>query len=477
MPDSLFKLSQYVVSTPIYDERDGYEKHIVYGTRNGVVRIMDPHIWNSVNEGLLQGIPRSIIDDLISTRILVPKNENELLSILNENQAEILDSDDLYMVIQPTALCQLGCGYCGQKHTAKNLSQKHQDLLVEELQKRLSARKWKSVLISWFGAEALLALDDMRLLTKRFKELAQQFGCSYSGRLTSNGVLVTKEVARELYDELDITEVHITLDGTKEYHDKSRPTKGGQGSFDKIFNNIITICESQDIKLKIIIRCNVSWENMDGVIPLMRLLAEHNLQKRLGSFYWTLVYSWGNDADKTSPTQAEFGEREMEWYVEMYKLGFNVNVLPKRKKVTCFAVDPKAILIDATGTLFDCSEVSQVPAYEKIPGISQSNKYAIGHLEHGEIPGKRKQNVFGDFYSLVEKGQVPCNTCRMLPVCGGACPKKWLEGYIPCPVTKFNIEQKLLLHYAISRMKQEETVVSQELSIHENTITKNTASI
>jgi uncharacterized protein len=36
----------------------------------------------------------------------------------------------------------------------------------------------------------------------------------------------------------------------------------------------------------------------------------------------------------------------------------------------------------------------------------------------------------------------------MLPVCGGSCPKQWLEELNPCPPTKLNIEDRLLLALA-----------------------------
>lgn len=39
-----------------------------------------------------------------------------------------------------------------------------------------------------------------------------------------------------------------------------------------------------------------------------------------------------------------------------------------------------------------------------------------------------------------------------MPVCGGGCPKSWKEGIKPCPSTKFNIKDKLLLHYATNKL-------------------------
>ena len=56
--------------------------------------------------------------------------------------------------------------------------------------------------------------------------------------------------------------------------------------------------------------------------------------------------------------------------------------------------------------------------------------------------------MFGAFGDRVERGEVPCRSCAMLPVCGGSCPKAWLEGEVPCPSAKDNIGLRLVLAYA-----------------------------
>ena len=78
----------------------------------------------------------------------------------------------------------------------------------------------------------------------------------------------------------------------------------------------------------------------------------------------------------------------------------------------------------------------------------------IDHLSGQKMPGKWE--TFGNFNAEVRQGKYPCSTCRMLPVCGGSCPKQWREGIEPCPSAKQNIEQRLLLSYAVSRIAQEE---------------------
>lgn len=41
---------------------------------------------------------------------------------------------------------------------------------------------------------------------------------------------------------------------------------------------------------------------------------------------------------------------------------------------------------------------------------------------------KRPAGPFDHWHDSVARGQTPCQTCVMLPVCGGACPKQWHEG-------------------------------------------------
>ena len=62
----------------------------------------------------------------------------------------------------------------------------------------------------------------------------------------------------------------------------------------------------------------------------------------------------------------------------------------------------------------------------------------------------KAERYLGDWNDLIQNdASLPCNTCTMLPVCGGACPKSWQEGNAACPSNKFNIKEKLALNYKI----------------------------
>ncbi len=460
----MLKLSRYrAVTPPFVDEVTGAVHRLVFATRTAVVRLIDEPTWQRLEGGDWAGLPPAALADMTGSELLVPADEDELRTVLSRNRAAAAGSTSAYLVIQPTAACQFGCGYCGQSHQGKTLCADHQEALVARARGLLAGGKYESLDVGWFGGEATLALDEIRGLTGRFQAVAAEMGCTYNAKLVSNGYRLSAELAAELVNELSVSAIEVTLDGTREHHDRSRPTKGGGPTFERIFQNLLAIGRRGDLQFRLSIRCNVSRDNRDGVLDLLELLAGEGLQDRLG-VYAAMVRDWGNDArrDFGSPTE-EFAAWEIEFLIRAHQLGFRPDLIPARKSITCMAVRPDAEMIDAYGNRFNCTEVSYVSAYEGpadtppgrlalplVEARSRTNRYAIGHLDLAEeIPERRA--IFGGFYGRIERGEYPCHTCPMLPVCGGSCPKSWHEGAAACPPAKFNIAQRLLVYYALER--------------------------
>lgn len=446
-----YKLSKYHVVTPrIVDQLDQQSKRLLFATRTAELHLIDDASWQTIESGDLESLAPELLSDLIAAELVVPYHEDELKTVLNRNNQAIRDDDVFSMVIQPTAFCQLGCGYCGQEHTSKWLSTEHQNDLLDHTRRQLSAKRFRNITVSWFGAEPLSGLSVIRSLTPRLKQLAAEFNCTYDSSMTTNGLALTSKVATELVNEHSLRFFTISLDGTREFHDQRRPTKSGAGTFDSIFANVVALASRNDLKVEIKIRANVDRRNCEGVIPLLRLMAGAGIQQRI-QFYVAPIHSWGNDAHELALTPAEFAAQEVEWFAEMVRLKYRVGLLPTLQPIVCLAVQPYGTLVDATGTLFNCTEVSYVPAY------GNPNLYAIGHVTRGET-GKSR-DLLGDFNSRVERGEYSCSSCRMLPVCGGACPKAWLEGQEPCPSAKSNIEDRLLLSYALTRIAEQDKAI------------------
>jgi uncharacterized protein len=438
------RLSMYHVVTQTFrDELDGALNRVLFSTRTANTVIISESAWDNLCKENLDALPRAVIAQLIDLELLIPSDQDELSTVLARQRDAALDSDSLNLVIQPTAACQLACGYCGQEHSHTQLSEKHQDLFLQSVRRKLELGRYRSLGIGWFGAEPLAGLHVMRRMSPRLKSLATEFGCTYAASVTTNGLSLTDEIATELAGTHFVTGVTVSIDGLRETHDIRRPTKTGGRSFDRILDNLLRLCRRPDIKLNIDVRANVDGQNADQVAPLLQLLAAAGVEKRV-RFYIAPIHSWGNDAHERSLSPQEFADREIGWFAEMARLGFHLSLAPDLVPIVCIAVKPDSEVVDARGELYNCTEVSYVPAY------GTPNRFGVGHVERGSDTEARR--VLGDFHTRVASGAYDCSSCRMLPVCGGACPKQWLEGRASCPSAKHNVEDRLLLGYALSRI-------------------------
>ncbi|MGB3467328.1 MAG: radical SAM protein [Cyclobacteriaceae bacterium] len=436
-------LSHYTVfSEFLNDEKES----ILFSTRTSQGFVVSEDIRNSLLNGEVDSLSESTIESLRQMNIVVPESENEREEIIRDNEDTINDTDVLYEVIQPSAYCQLGCDYCGQNHTKDYITTELEEKLLERIQQKLKIKKWSAISIGWFGGEPLVGLPQIRSLTKRLKEIAASEGIPYQARVVTNGLSLKRKIFEELVNDLNITGVEVTLDGTAEYHDKVRHTKSKQATFDIIVANleeIFAIPNYKELGCDVSIRCNVDHRNWEGVSPLIKYLADKNFNEYVSNFYLMGVYSWaGNDAHTKSLTKEEFANNEISWIIEMVEHGFSPNLIPGRVKEVCMAVNPTSEMYDAFGNIYNCTEVSYTDFYK-------DGTYTLGNLKN-TVPLDIPDKPLSDWNNQVRTdATLPCHTCRMLPVCGGACPKSWHEDMRACPSNKFNIEEKLELAYII----------------------------
>lgn len=416
---------------------------LLFSTRSTKFKVIDSTTWGNIANNCIEDVPQNIIQDLIESKILVNIDADELSEVLQENKDFIAKSDQYYMVIQPTAACPFGCHYCGQLHSPKGLSQDHQDGIVNRITKELGRKKFNSMFISWFGAEPISGMKIIDDLSPRIQQIAKDNKIPYGANIVTNGLLLSPEIAKRLIFDYDVRKIEITLDGDKQYHDVRRHLKNGGETFDKIYANILELVKIAPKGVHVSLRSNIDERNKDGVEPLLKRLAADGLQDKV-TIYFAPIHSWGNDAHKLSAEKNDFAQWEIEWFLLMEELGFKNSYLPARKKSACMALDPNSELVDPFGQTFGCTEVSLVPFYEK----NGKNIHQLDMVtDDKNIDSLNAKRPFLKFYDKATLSQYECHVCPMLPTCGGACPKEWSEGRMPCPSTKFNIREKMLLEY------------------------------
>ena len=439
--DETYNLSRYtVVSDSFCEPGRNTALRALFSTRSGARLVVSDRTWVALQTNPAANVGLALRAALIASKILVPEKD-EFAEVLAENKQFQTSDQTLYQVIQPTAACQLGCDYCGQAHSPRTLSDAHLKDILERVEQKLVTGRFRELSIGWFGGEPLLAQDVMRRASTQLRDLANRLNVEYSAKIVTNGVRLDEAAQAELHEVHRIRYVEVTIDGDEAAHDARRHWKRTeQGSFATILRNVAALLRRPSPRPDVGIRCNVDARNVEAVVPLMRTLAAAGLHQFLKRFYVASVYSWGNGASRLALPPLEFASWEIVWFAEMARLGFPLELIPQRVHETCMVFKPEAELVDAFGTRFNCSEVSYVPSYT----VAGENIYALR-----TDGGSTRATELSTFYDRVEEGAYPCRECPMLPVCGGACPKAWLEGEVPCPPAKHNIGQRLILEYVL----------------------------
>jgi uncharacterized protein len=441
------KYTIYKVISPSIDDGGNC---LLYAMRTGEFLKISESVALKIDSNSYQSFSKQLTEQLQKMKILIDDNENELELITRENSEALGNIKTFSFTIFPTQNCQLGCSYCGQAHSPLKPSPEIQHEALLYIENNIKTGKYENLHIGWFGGEPLLGLDIINKLSPSIKALTDKYQLRYSSKVVTNGLLLKVDNFLTLIAN-GITDICVTLDGIDEYHDKRRHTKGGEKSFDIIFNNLKTLVNQYDFKslnVAFTIRMNVDQYNIEGVLPLIHLLKESGFGKQPIIYDIARVHSWGNDAHNRSLEREEWSKRKLEFLMELYELNMIHNItLPIRNKVVCQAVRPDARYMDAQGNLFDCSEAPLVPAN------SYKNDYSIGNIfDHNKIRSDIKRN-FLDWNTDIENGKYPCSTCHILPLCGGSCPKEWKEGHVACPDFKENIGDYLALSYLTTKHK------------------------
>lgn len=441
-----YKLSMFtVVTDPII--RNGYQ--IIYSTRTTGKVLLSVKVFNKILNNEFEKISKNILNELIKNKIIVEEYENELEIVIKSNKIAIENYSTLSYTIMPSANCQLGCDYCGQKHENKTISDALANKIVARIEEKLKSNsKYNKVFIEWFGAEPLMGLNKIKVLSKRLIDLSKQYDCSYKATMTTNGLSLKPNIYSDLSQECKISRFEITLDGAGDNHDSRRFTKAGGKSFDLILKNIENIVLSKKYDVSnggIKIRCNIDVRNKESVFELINILDQKNILHKLVAVYIAPIHSWGNDAHKLSVEKKEFAKLQMDFFMKLQEKKYQVNqsLTPNQvKKVVCLAVQKDGELIDSYGNVFNCPEIPLVPTYEL-----NDQFYPIGHLGNNTTLNT-KPKPMSDWNDLLLDKDFPCSTCNILPICGGSCPKHWLENLSPCPIFKYNIEDRLIYDFS-----------------------------
>jgi uncharacterized protein len=183
--------------------------------------------------------------------------------------------DELRVTVLTTLQCNFACDYCIQgdhgdyNKSAAKMTLEQADRVAAWVDSRMDAVRPSSFVLTFFGGEPLLNLPVMYFLAERLWASSRARGVEMKISVITNGLLLTPEVVDRLLP-YGLRGVKITLDGDRDAHNRMRPLRGGQGTFDKIIANVRRIAG----KCAISLGGNFDETTVDSYPALLDYLAE-----------------------------------------------------------------------------------------------------------------------------------------------------------------------------------------------------------
>jgi uncharacterized protein len=447
-----FKASRYNHFVPLPDGREI--------TFNSLTRSLEalPASELAYLRETADGAPRNSSDPLVQKFVkngYLLRDDVDELGLVREMYASFrFRGDIMTLTVMPTAACNFGCDYCfqGADKPQEWMPENVQDQLAGFVDERLKFMKMLSV--TWYGGEPLLAMNVIRTLTPRLQKVAAQNNATYSGFVVTNGYRLNRKLADELYS-LGIRIVQVTLDGPCESHDQRRTLLGGQGTYNKIVDNLADAVQQTGIQYNI--RVNVDARDAYRIGDLLDDLAARGLAgKKNLRVYPAPVESYTEGCHVVSDfvmTREEYAQVETNFIEKGRKLKLMGSPTPPLFHSQCGAIKQSAWVVTPTGDLHKCWNTVNEP-HNKVGSIFEPKKLDEPNVNH-------------DKWLAWTPVQDPvCRTCSTLPLCAGNCAYMFVskeemmtKTARPCPSWKYNLPQKLVMLAKDRKLIPVETVV------------------
>jgi len=379
---------------------------------------------------------RETVDALTANGFLVTSREQEQQDLREYFVNLREDTDQMRATVLTTLQCNFACDYCFQgdhgdynKFAAK-MSLETAAGVVDWIAKRLDETKPETFVLTLFGGEPLLNLPVAYYLAEHCYAACQARGVTQQISVITNGLLLTPEVVERL-NPYGLRGVKITLDGDRHTHNQMRPLRGGQGTFDRIIENMRKVAPL----VPITIGGNFDEASADSYPALLDFLQQQDFapyinkinfkpvlrapepEKPKGFIPLTAVGTNNKPLNGTCMTSAGAGlssgpcdschfiDEKMQFLRdETRKHGFwtpdGVHMGP------CEIHRRHAYTIGPEGSLYAC------------PGFTGEAKESTGHIDGRE---EEWRTAAADRFDRLSAHKEGCGDCSFIPVCGGGC--------------------------------------------------------
>ena len=349
-----------------------------------------------------------------------------------------------------TLQCNFACDYCIQgdhgdyNKTAAKMSPEMAARVCAWIESRMDEIGPKRLVLTFFGGEPLLNLPVLYLMAERLHASATARGVELLINIITNGLLMSREMVERL-NPLGLNGIKITLDGDRDAHNRSRPLRGGQGTFDRIIANTRAVADLT----RIAIGGNFEVDTADSYPALLDFLAEQDFAPRLSKVTFKPVIRPSTGSGRPELVEGREKSAANRGIIPLTAVGAEAALSKplngacmtsagtgvSRVCDTCNFVDEKMAFLreetkkrgfsTADGVHMGPCEIHKEHAYTigpdgslfACPGFAGEALQSTGHID-----GRREDYrslALRNFERLAAWEQ--CNDCAFIPVCAGGC--------------------------------------------------------
>lgn len=334
-----------------------------------------------------------IIDDNIDEYLTVKEQIKEFFAPYKKR---------LQLVLYVTMQCNFRCVYCPEKHYDKHFSDDLWQSIYLNIEKGIQDGVYDNINLIFFGGEPLLEINKILLFLEKLDKLSQRFPkVKFVHEIVTNAYLLTPDI----YDKLvnyNVLHYQITVDGFADTHDKLRHLVGGQGTWDKIIDNLKYINSKND-KAKIVLRANYNDTNADSIKRYKQWEVEtFDNPKFIFKYEPVTDFSELVPHDTVIDTMSEQATEIRE------NLNCGIDLLRPCASV-CNAAYPNFYTISVDGKIAICENITEEKVDLFIGSIDKSGKFILENYED-----------WTDNFEIEA-----CKECLCYPVCAArTCPAK-----------------------------------------------------
>lgn len=387
--------------------------NLVFSTQSGRCMILRDLDWQRILAALpapelAPGDVRRAIDGLVEARMIVSADADEQQAFGGSFDALRYHPQRIFPLIAVTTACNIGCTYCYEEGTP-NLTMSSQVVagVLRWLEQRIVQDGIREIYPGLFGGEPFMYPRLLFALMDGFHDLRQRYGIKGEFYSSSNGILLTHELAAQLAQR-GLTQLQISLDGTEDIHNERRIGKKGQPSFQESLRGIkVAIEHIRNVTVKV----NFDRHNRSSISALFDRLIAEGLQKRVDVKLEAIAYQMPdsrvqhNPGYVIPPESVEMADAYVELMVEARQHGLKVT--PDTAHTTpCMFSSHHGVIIGPEGNIYKCISLVGRPEFKV--GTVFDEEYDTDEYGRQMDTTKRISQCYEE-------------KCPYIPVCAGGC--------------------------------------------------------